>query len=69
MQAAIHLKNEPVDRRETHPCEKLVADFWDISEQGRLADGWLKDVVRWTWRVKLLTQLETELMTRLREQS
>ena len=69
LQAGIHLKDEPEDRRETHPCEKLVADFWEVSDQGRAADGWLKDAVRWTWRVKLLTQLETELMTRLREQS
>ncbi len=69
LQSGIHLKDEPEDRRETHPCEKLVADFWKISDQGRAADGWLRDAIRWTWRVKLLTQLETELMTRLREQS
>ncbi|MDB2384761.1 RNA-binding transcriptional accessory protein, partial [Endozoicomonas sp.] len=69
LQAGIHLKDEPEDRRETHPCAKLVADFWEVSDQGRAADDWLKEVVRWTWRVKLLTQLETELMTRLREQS
>ncbi len=69
LHAAIHLKDEPEDRRETHPCEKLVADFWNIADQARAADSWLKDVVRWTWRVKLLTQLETELMTRLRERS
>ncbi|OED43763.1 RNA-binding transcriptional accessory protein [Endozoicomonas sp. (ex Bugula neritina AB1)] len=69
LQANIRLKDEPEDRRETHPCEKLVADFWEISDQGRAADGWLKEVVRWTWRVKLLTQLETELMTQIREQA
>ncbi|MDD7805623.1 MAG: Tex family protein [Endozoicomonas sp. (ex Botrylloides leachii)] len=69
LQAGIHLSNEPKNHNETHPCEKLVADFWDISDQGRAADSWLKEVVRWTWRVKLLTQLETELMTRLRERS
>lgn len=69
LQAGIHLKDEPEDRRETHPCEKLVADFWKITDQGRPADSWLKDVARWSWRVKLLSQLETELMTRLRERS
>ena len=69
LQSSIRLANEPEDRRETHPCEKLVADFWEISDQGRAADGWLKDAVRWTWRVKLLTQLETELMTQVREQA
>ncbi len=69
LQANIRLANEPEDRRETHPCEKLVADFWEISDQGRAADGWLKEAVRWTWRVKLLTQIETELMTQVREQA
>ena len=69
LQASIRLEDEPENRRETHPCEKRVADFWEISDQGRAADGWLKEAVRWTWRVKLLTQLETELMTLVREQS
>ncbi len=69
LQACIRLTNEPEDRKDTHPCEKLVADFWNISNQGRAADGWLKDAVRWTWRVKLLSQMETELMTRVRERS
>ncbi|MGI2027674.1 Tex family protein [Endozoicomonas acroporae] len=69
LQANIRLANEPEDRRETHPCEKLVADFWKVEHNGRAADDWLKDVVRWTWRVKLLSQLETELMTRIRENS
>lgn len=50
-----------------HIPAKIIADHWDISDQGRAADKWLKDVVRWTWRVKLLTQLETDLMTRVRE--
>ena len=69
LQANIRLKDEPEDRRETHPCEKLVADFWEVADRGRAADGWLKEVVRWTWRVKLLTQIETELMTQVREQA
>ncbi|WOG28415.1 Tex family protein [Endozoicomonas sp. 8E] len=67
LQSNIRLENEPESRLETHPCEKIIADHWDISDQGRAADKWLKDVVRWTWRVKLLTQLETDLMTRVRE--
>ena len=69
LQADIRLENEPEDRRATHPCEKLVADYWKVEDHGRPADGWLKDAVRWTWRVKLLSQLETELMTRIRENS
>lgn len=67
LQASIRLENEPESRLETHPCEKIIADFWEVSDQGRSADKWLKDVVRWTWRVKLLTQIETDLMTQVRE--
>lgn len=69
LQAGIRLSDEPEDRRATHPCEKRIADFWHIEHQGRAADDWLKEAVRWTWRVKLLSQLETELMTRIRENS
>ncbi len=69
LQASIRLADEPEDRQATHPCEKRIADFWHIEHLGRAADDWLKEAVRWTWRVKLLSQLETELMTRIRENS
>ena len=55
------------DRTVTHPCELMVAEHWKLEDQGRAADKFLKDTVRWTWRVKLLPQLETELMGRIRE--
>ena len=48
-----------------HPCEGLVAETVGISNQGRAADRWLNEVVRWTWRVKLLGHLETELLGEL----
>ena len=31
-----------------HPCEGMVANFWNISDEGRAADRWLNEVVRWT---------------------
>ncbi|AZZ94839.1 S1 RNA-binding domain-containing protein [Hahella sp. KA22] len=65
----IVLPDEPESRLEPHPCENIVAAHWRISDKGRAAAGWLKDVVRWTWRVKLLTQLETDLMGRIRERA
>lgn len=49
------------------PCEQMIAEFWLIEDKGRPADRWLTEVVRWTWRVKLLTHLETELMTKVRD--
>lgn len=50
-----------------HPCESLVSHHFDVTEKGRAADAWLREVVRWTWRVKLSTHLETDLMGRVRE--
>lgn len=52
-----------------HPCEAMVAQHWQIEEQGRAADAWLKEVVLWTWRVKLNLHLETELLGDLRERA
>jgi uncharacterized protein len=55
------------DRRQPHPAEQRIAARWDIQDRGRAADKWLSDVVRWTWRVKLATQIETDLMAQVRE--
>ena len=51
------------------PYESKVASYWRIKDQGRAADKWLNEVVRWTWRVKLASQLETALISRVREAS
>lgn len=53
----------------THPCEPVIARHFDIRQQGRPADAWLAEVVRWTWRIKLSTHLETDLLGSLREQA
>jgi len=47
--------------------EVLVAERFSIEDKGRAADTWLAEVVRWTWRVKLLTHIETDLFNRVRE--
>ncbi len=52
-----------------HPCEQIVAQHCEITDQGRPADTWLQEVVRWTWRVKLNLHLETELLGELRERA
>ncbi|WP_445365291.1 Tex family protein [Microbulbifer sp. ANSA001] len=52
-----------------HPCETMIARHFDISDEGRSADKWLGEVVRWTWRIKLLTALETDLLGELREKA
>ncbi len=60
---------EEDDRSSAHPCEAMIADFWSVEDHGRPADKWLGEVVRWTWRVKLLTHLETDLLGEIRERS
>ncbi|KPP99324.1 Tex family protein [Marinobacter sp. HL-58] len=55
------------DRRQPHPAEQRIAARWNVRDNGRAADRWLSDVVRWTWRVKLSTQIETDLMAQVRE--
>ncbi len=52
-----------------HPCEAMVAEHCHIKHEGRAADSWLQEVVRWTWRIKLLTHLELELLNELRERA
>ncbi|MEE4462480.1 Tex family protein, partial [Azotobacter chroococcum] len=50
-----------------HPCEGMIGERFGIDNQGRAADKWLAEVVRWTWKVKLYTHLETDLFGELRE--
>ncbi|MBY6032961.1 RNA-binding transcriptional accessory protein [Marinobacter daepoensis] len=64
---AIVMGDAEDDRRQPHPAEQRIAAHWRIRDNGRAADKWLSDVVRWTWRVKLSTQIETDLMAQVRE--
>ncbi|MCE0722221.1 MULTISPECIES: Tex family protein [Legionella] len=45
---------------------KLAAHF-NIIDKQRKADNWLLETLRLTWKIKLFTKLELELLTRLRE--
>jgi uncharacterized protein len=52
-----------------NPCEGRIAKRFQITDQGRPADKWLADTVRWTWRIKIFLHLELELMNALRERA
>ena len=52
-----------------NPCEQRIAARFGIRAQGRPADKWLADTVRWTWKVKVATHLELDLMNELRERA
>ncbi|CAB0150628.1 30S ribosomal protein S1 [Pseudidiomarina piscicola] len=49
--------------------EQLVAEHIAFSPAGRAADAWLQQTVQWTWRVKLLLHMETELFGSVRERA
>ena len=48
-------------------AERMIAQAFNIQDQGRAADKWLAEVVKWTWKIKLLTRLELDLMGQLRD--
>ena len=48
-------------------AERMIASHLGIRDEGRPGDAWLKEVVRWTRRIKIMTHLDTNLKSRLRE--
>jgi protein Tex len=60
-----------LEEQTPHPCVSRVAAFLSIGARfdanASPRAKWLGEVCRWTWRVKLLTAFETELVNRLRE--
>lgn len=48
-------------------CDAMVARHYQLAHQQRAADNWLLESARWSWRVKISLQIETELFMRLRE--
>jgi uncharacterized protein len=52
-----------------NPCEFRIANQFKIKNEGRPADQWLAETVRWTWRIKCSMHLESELMSALRQRS
>ncbi|MES9962235.1 MAG: Tex family protein, partial [Candidatus Sedimenticola sp. 20ELBAFRAG] len=55
------------DAQGASPCELTIARQVGVEDKGRPADSWLRDTIRWTWKVKVFTHLDLELKMRLRE--
>lgn len=53
----------------SHPGEGMVAGRNGIQDQGRPADRWLQEVVRWTWRIKLQPHLESGVLAELKQKA
>ncbi|KKZ58209.1 Tex family protein [Haemophilus haemolyticus] len=50
-------------------CEEIIRDYLDVRFTGQPADKWREQVIAWTWKIKVLLHLETELMASLREKA
>jgi len=50
-------------------CEQLIIDHLGLRLNNAPADSWRRAVVSWTWRIKILMHLETELMGTVRERA
>ncbi|PWC14744.1 Tex family protein [Brenneria corticis] len=50
-------------------CEQIIIDHLDLRLGNAPADGWRRAVINWTWRIKVLLHLETELMGSVREKA
>ena len=62
-----HLKTEDSAVKALDPCEAMICKRFGIEDKKRAADKWLQETVRWTWKIKLLTRLESDLLGQLRE--
>jgi uncharacterized protein len=47
-------------------CENKIAAHFDLKDEGRAADAWIRSVVRLTWRAKLKYGMETSVFGDLR---
>jgi protein Tex len=69
----LDLELDPADAAESGegpgPYEARIAARFGISDQGRPADRWLAETVRWAWRTRLLVRLDLDLRGRLRQRA
>lgn len=49
--------------------EQLIADHIGFVAADRPGDAWLMQTIQWTWRIKLLLHMETELFGSVRERA
>ncbi|KQN48314.1 RNA-binding transcriptional accessory protein [Serratia sp. Leaf50] len=50
-------------------AELIIIDHLGLKLNNAPADAWRRAVVNWTWRIKVLMHLETELMSTVRERA
>ncbi|MBY8233427.1 RNA-binding transcriptional accessory protein [Vibrio fluvialis] len=50
-------------------CETLIAEHYGIHLSQAAADAWRKQVISWSWRIKVSMHMETELMSAMKERA
>lgn len=50
-------------------CEEIIREHLGVIFNQQPADKWREQVIAWTWKIKVLLHLETELMANLREKA
>ncbi|MFM2344799.1 MAG: hypothetical protein RLZZ210_1411 [Pseudomonadota bacterium] len=66
---SLKLDYPDLEQGQPHPLEQVIASHMGIQKQGRPADTWLAMVCKWTWRIKLNSSIELELINQAREQA
>ncbi|CAE6879827.1 accessory protein [Vibrio sp. B1FIG11] len=50
-------------------CETIIADHYGVTLSSAPADAWRKQVISWSWRIKVSMHMETELMGAMKERA
>ncbi len=67
LQISLNADPELSEKTATSYCEVIIAKHLGIKYQNKPADEWLRSVVHGSWKQKLLSQLETELIGKMKE--
>jgi uncharacterized protein len=70
-EGCLNLQLQPdADDENAHAnCEQMIASHFNLRQQNRAGDAFMRTVVQWTWKVKLHLQLENDLLGELREKA
>ncbi len=60
-------EDELASKSLSHPCEATIAKYFNLENNGKPADKWLFDTVRWAWKIKIFSHLDVELKMKLKE--
>jgi uncharacterized protein len=66
LDVALEPEAEPAEPGVVTDYERTIAAAFGIADQGRPADKWLSDAVRWAWRTRILLHLSIDIRVRLR---